>query len=346
MNAAAVRHLVVKELQQLRRAKRALFTAVFMPILFLVVFPVQYLVVFRAPQAGTARIEPAVIQMDTRNETAFVCAVVQVPGGAPRANTLVEFRVGSDTFGGAATDATGRACAQLRMDLLPGTYQVTPVTPFLRGPLQTRDARLVISGPPPAAYTILAPTTSTSASSPNVLNDLALRFLVPFFIFIAGAIVPTAFAAQTVLLERERRSLDLLLALPVTVSEVLTSKVAFTLLVSLAVLVPLFFVDAGLIISTGKADPAYLLSTALLLVASAAASSLATLVMVLLTREMRTASNLTGLASLPAMGVVAALLFLVPSPGSMLLASALMIGLGSFAYWAATRWITFERYLE
>jgi len=101
-----------------------------------------------------------------------------------------------------------------------------------------------------------------------------------------------------------------------------------------------------LLLGAGKLDPLYLLGAWLLLVAATAASALFTLVMALLTRELRAASNLTGLLTLPAMGAVAALLFLVPSPGSLYLAAATMVAAGTFAYWAATRWITFERYLE
>ena len=77
-----------------------------------------------------------------------------------------------------------------------------------------------------------------------------------------------------------------------------------------------------------------------------AASAALTLVIALVTRDIRASGNVTGLLALPAVIAVAGLLFLVSQPGSLVVAGIVMLGVAGGTYWAAQRWITFERYLE
>jgi ABC-type Na+ efflux pump permease subunit len=60
--------------------------------------------------------------------------------------------------------------------------------------------------------------------------------LMPLFATMAGLLVPSVAAVHTVVVERERRSVELLIALPVRVRDILIAKLLATLALSSAVL--------------------------------------------------------------------------------------------------------------
>lgn len=352
MTSATVGALVVKELRQLRRAKRALVTAVVMPLIFMLFLPLQNALLLRPTVPAVSTVEPSEVLVGPGPATTDVCAVITDYHARPAAGIVVAFEtvgVGGRALGGGRTDARGRACTRLSVQLEPGVYQLQ-AAPFLSeaGRIRFQDAQLVVRRSPEEPPPMMVPNPAPSADVPSNLTSGAwmLAFLLPFLLFIGASTTPTAFAAQTVLLERERRSLDLLLALPVSVGEVLTSKVVFTLLVSLAIVVPVFVVQTIVLAANGLTTPVDFAADLLLLLSTTAAAGMFTLVIALLTRELRATGNLTGLLSLPAMAGVAGILFLVPHPANVALAAGLMLALAGVLYWAAVSWLTFERYLE
>jgi ABC-2 type transport system permease protein len=177
------------------------------------------------------------------------------------------------------------------------------------------------------------------------LSDIFLYFTFPLFFVLGGLMTPALAATHTVISERERRSLELLVALPVSVGDILTAKLAANLAVAGVTLLPLFAIDAAAVLRLTSAGPLYVLA-ALLLVASALVASIGiSLLLALVARDFRTANNLNGFFVVPAMLMTALCVTLVPGLWRFVVLSALMLGLGGVAYLIATRWLTFERYL-
>ena len=177
------------------------------------------------------------------------------------------------------------------------------------------------------------------------LSDLFLYFTFPLFFVLGGLMTPSLAATHTVISERERRSIELLVALPVSVRDILTAKMAANLLVAGVTLLPLFVVDSIAVLLLTDAGPLYLAAALLLVLSSLAASIGISLLLALLARDFRTANNLNGFFVVPAMIMTGLCVTLVPGLWRFVVLSVLMLALGGLAYLIAVRWLTFERYL-
>jgi len=177
------------------------------------------------------------------------------------------------------------------------------------------------------------------------LSDLFLYFTFPLFFVLGGLMTPALAATHTVISERERRSLELLVALPVSVRDILTAKLAANLAVAGVTLLPLFVIDAVGVLRLTSAGPLYVLAALLLVSSSLVASIGISLLLALVARDFRTANNLNGFFVIPAMVMTGLCVTLVPGLWRFVVLSALMLALGGAAYLIATRWLTFERYL-
>lgn len=178
------------------------------------------------------------------------------------------------------------------------------------------------------------------------VQEFFLYFTFPLFFVLAGLMTPSLAATHTVISERERRSIELLMALPLTVTDILTAKLAANLAVATATLLPLFAVDATAVLLLTDAGAPYLVSALFLLLSSLAASIGVSLLLALLARDFRTANNLNGAFVLPAMILVGACVALVPGLARFWVLGLLMLALGAAAFYAGLRWLTFERYLS
>jgi ABC-2 type transport system permease protein len=177
------------------------------------------------------------------------------------------------------------------------------------------------------------------------LSDLFLYVTFPLFFVLGGLMTPSLAATHTVISERERRSVELLVALPVSVTDILTAKTAANLLVASVTLLPLFTVDAVAVLVLTHAGPLYV-AAALLLVLSALTASIGiSLLLALVARDFRTANNLNGVFVVPTMIMTGLCVTLVPGLWRFLVLSMLMLCLGGLAYLIAVRWLTFERYV-
>jgi ABC-2 type transport system permease protein len=177
------------------------------------------------------------------------------------------------------------------------------------------------------------------------LETLFLYFTFPLFFVLGGLMTPSLAAAHTVISERERRSLELLVALPVSVRDILAAKTAANVLVAVATLLPLFAVDAFAVLALTHVGPLYVMAALLLLLSSLAASVGISLLLALVARDFRTANNLNGAFVLPAMLMTGLCVTLIPGLWRFVVLSGLMLVLGGVAYLIARRWLTFERYL-
>ena len=189
------------------------------------------------------------------------------------------------------------------------------------------------------------PPSMPGMSGLSHLSDLFLYFTFPLFFVLAGLMTPSLAATHTVISERERRSIELLVALPVSVRDILTAKMAANLLVAGVTLLPLFVIDSVAVLLLTTAGPLYIVAALLLVLSSLAASIGISLLLALLARDFRTANNLNGFFVVPAMMMTGLCVALVPGLWRFVVLSALMLALGGLAYLIAVRWLTFERYL-
>jgi ABC-2 type transport system permease protein len=177
-------------------------------------------------------------------------------------------------------------------------------------------------------------------------EELFTSFLVPLLVAISGLIVPSVAASYTVVTEHERRTLELLVALPVRAADVLLAKMLAMLTLAFSVAVPLLVVDAVALVLLGLADLGYVLELLLVLVAALVCSVCEALVLGLVARDLRTTNNLNGVMLVPIMLVLVGILLGFPPGWRLPGMAAFLAVLGSGAYLFASRWLSFERYLS
>jgi ABC-type Na+ efflux pump permease subunit len=171
--------------------------------------------------------------------------------------------------------------------------------------------------------------------------------LLPLFITIGGLIVPSITANYTMIAERENRTIELLVALPVRVGQILLAKLLVIVLLAGAVTLTLFAIDAAIILVLGIASIGYILALLLLLLAALAYSTASALLISLLARDFRTANNLSGALLVPTMLLCVSLLLVVPGEAGKLLLLAAFFALAALvATLVALRVVTFERLLR
>ena len=177
------------------------------------------------------------------------------------------------------------------------------------------------------------------------VSDLFLYVTFPLFFVLGGLMTPSLAATHTVISERERRSIELLVALPVSVRDILTAKTAANLLVAAITLLPLFVVDAVVVLLLTQAGALYVIAALALVLSALTASIGISLLLALVARDFRTANNLNGFFVVPTMIMTGLCVTLVPGLWRFAVLSLLMLALGALAYLIAVRWLTFERYL-
>lgn len=176
-------------------------------------------------------------------------------------------------------------------------------------------------------------------------QQLFTRILLPMFVTMSGLVVPSIAASYTVVAERERRTLDLLMALPVRVHDIVLAKLVATMVMAGVVVLPLFMLDAAVVLSMGVAGPGYVVQLLVLLLCALACSAGLALLLALLARDFRTANNINGALSGPLVVLTGLTLFLLPGGISQLVLAALLLLVGGTALAVGLRWLTFERYL-
>ncbi len=216
-----------------------------------------------------------------------------------------------------------------------------PITSLVLAPFsQLYALRSYLASGPPAE---LGPMVGLPGGSDPI--DLLLRFLFPLYVMLAGLLVPSVGSTYSVVGERELRSLELLMILPVRVADILVAKLAAMLLLTAVVLLPLFALDAVVLIALDVASPGYVALLLLVLLASTAYSVTVALLLALLARDLRTANYLNGAMLGPLVPLVVAVLGVVPGDWGLVAVAALLLVAGGVALAISLRWLTFERYL-
>jgi ABC-2 type transport system permease protein len=177
-------------------------------------------------------------------------------------------------------------------------------------------------------------------------SHFLVEAMLPLYITLGGLIVPSISATYTVVAERERRSLELLVALPVRLKDILLAKLMAMLALALIVVIPLFAVDCVVLLAVGSVSLGYIGLLLIVLLAALTCSIGIALLMALLARDFRTANNLNGAMLGPLILLSVAVLFGVAGPARLLVLAAALIVTGAGAFLVGMRWLTFERYLS
>jgi hypothetical protein len=132
----------------------------------------------------------------------------------------------------------------------------------------------------------------------------------------------------------------------VVVGDILAAKLAAILATAVATIVPMFLVDAVVIVSLTGAGMAYVVGALFLIVATLVASVSGTLLMALMARDLRSATALGGMLSVPPLLLTGLCVVFVPGLGRFVVLGLLMLALGSGTLYAGLRWLTWERYVS
>lgn len=174
-----------------------------------------------------------------------------------------------------------------------------------------------------------------------------IRLLVPLMVTLGGLLVPSLAASYTVVSEREARTLDLLVAMPVRMAQVLAAKLLVIFCLAASACFGLFAIDATLLVALRFATPAFVAALGVVLLSALAYSTSSALLIGLLAKDFRTANNLGGLLFMPTFILTGVALVLLPGGALklLILAAALLLAAG-VAAWVAMRWVTFERLMR
>lgn len=176
--------------------------------------------------------------------------------------------------------------------------------------------------------------------------QLLVQFLYPMLLVMGGLLLPSLTTTYAIVAERERRSLELLISLPVSVAEIIAAKLLAVLAVTAIIGLPYVAIVLTLLLVLGLAGAATIPALLAPFIAAVACSTGISLLLTLLARDFRTANNLSGAFVVPALLLTVATLGAVGGPARTYVLAVVLLALGGVATLAALRWVSFERYLE
>ncbi|HUG07134.1 MAG TPA: ABC transporter permease subunit [Candidatus Limnocylindria bacterium] len=177
-------------------------------------------------------------------------------------------------------------------------------------------------------------------------SQLLVQVFYPLLLVVGGLLLPSLTTTYAIVTERERRSLELLISLPVSVGEILAAKLLAVLAVTAVIGLPYVSIVLTLLLVLGIAGPATIPALLAPFIAAVMCSIGISLLLTLLARDFRTANNLSGAFVVPVLFLTVATLGVVGGPARTYVLAAVLLALGAAATYAALRWITIERYLE
>ncbi len=176
-------------------------------------------------------------------------------------------------------------------------------------------------------------------------KQVFLYLVFPLFYTLCGLLTPGISATYTIVAEREQHTVELLMALPVTVRQILIAKLTSNLVSAAAVSLPFFVVNAIMVQVRTGAGAGYIVSALVLLLCGLACSVGIGLLLALVARDVRTAGNLTPLWLFPTMALTGLCVVLVPGLWRFyVLGAILLLGLAATLV-ICLRWLTFERFV-
>ena len=142
---------------------------------------------------------------------------------------------------------------------------------------------------------------------------LMLRdFNLPLFVALVGVFEPAFLAVYTIVSEKEKKTIDLLLALPLSLVDIISSKLVAIVAVSLAVTLPLLVADFVILAVMGALEVIYVLGFVFLLFTALMFSTSVAMTLGLAAKDYRTANNLSGILMGPLILVMLGILIVLP----------------------------------
>lgn len=197
---------------------------------------------------------------------------------------------------------------------------------------------------------IASSNIGTGASLPPGLASadpatIFAQFTFPLFLVMGGLVVPSVAASYTVVSEREKRTVDLLLALPVSIGQIVTAKIGAIAALAMAITLPLLAIDFVLLTVLGLAGPLLLVGYLFELLSALFFSVTSSVAVALVARDFRTSNNLNGAFMGPMILVTLAFSMLLPwSLFRLALHGTLMAAAGAAILWVALKVVSLERY--
>jgi ABC-type transport system involved in multi-copper enzyme maturation permease subunit len=177
-------------------------------------------------------------------------------------------------------------------------------------------------------------------------SQLIVQFFYPMLLVMGGLLLPSLTTTYAIVAERERRSLELLISLPVSVAEILAAKLLAVLAVTALIGLPYVVIVITLLLILGIASAATIPALLAPFLAAVACSICISLLLTLLARDFRTSNNLSGAFVVPALLLTIGTLSAVGGPARTYVVALILVALGAVALFAALRWVSVERYLE
>ncbi len=176
-------------------------------------------------------------------------------------------------------------------------------------------------------------------------QDYFLYVLLPILLVLAALVAPVLTALQSLIGERQDRSLELLMALPVLIDDIVAAKLAANVSFALATIVPMFAADAVVLVLVARVSWVFVFWAALLLVGAVAASVGASVLLAMTAGDLRTAMSSGGLMVAVPLSLTGLCVALIPGVYRFAVLAVLLFALGVGAVWGGLRWLTYERYV-
>lgn len=175
-------------------------------------------------------------------------------------------------------------------------------------------------------------------------GGMVAAFFLPLYVGITGLILPAIMATYTVVVEKEKRTIDLLMALPVSIGDILLSKLYSIIAASLMVTLPLVFADMALLAWQGYVEPLVYVGIVLELLTALAFSSASAILLSLIAKDYRSANNMSAVFMVPMIPALLAAALLITDPVLKLAAiSVLFLLMTILLTWIAVNKISLER---
>lgn len=182
------------------------------------------------------------------------------------------------------------------------------------------------------------------SSAHAVSGSFLLRhYTLPVLVTISALVTPSIVMGDVLLGERERRTLDLLVGLPVSAWDVVLAKLVAVLTFAVLVTVPLYAVNVLLVSAFGYASLSQTVALAALLLAAIGYSAASALFIALKAQEPRAANIVSGLVLGPIVPVEGVILTTVHDVTGVAIAALGLALLTGLALLWSTRLLSFER---
>lgn len=182
------------------------------------------------------------------------------------------------------------------------------------------------------------------SSSHAVSGTYLLRhFTLPVLVTISALVTPSIVMGDVLFGERERRTLDLLVALPISAFDVVLAKLCAVLLFALTVTIPLFGLNVLIVSTLGYGSLSQTVALFELMLAAISYSAGSALIIALVAGEARAANIVSGLLLGPIVPLEGLILTSTKGDIAISICAAGLALLTAGALYRSARMLSFER---